>query len=140
MLDVARGPGPLRNLVAWLWGMPRQGSNVPVLLEVIVDGDKERWLRHFPDHCLKSIQWASGGLLIEAFGAGSFSSALVIDGPCLTYEFRRAWLAGIPVPGWFSPRVDGRVYAGETGWRVVVYFFVPLLGEIIHYRGWVEPE
>jgi Domain of unknown function (DUF4166) len=139
-LDVERGSGRLRNLVASLWRLPRPGSNVPVRLEVIVDGEKEHWIRHFPDHCLKSIQWGRGGLLIEAFGAGSFSSDLVIDGPSLRYEFRQAWLAGIPVPGWLAPRVDGRVEAGEQGWRVVVHFSIPLLGEIVHYQGWVEPE
>jgi Domain of unknown function (DUF4166) len=139
-LDVERGPGRIRNVVAALWRLPRSGSNVPVFLEVLVDGEKERWLRHFPDHCLKSTQWTREGLLIEAFGAGSFSCALVIDGLCLRYEFRRAWLLGIPIPGWLTPRVDGRVRAGDTGWRVVVRFRVPLLGEIVHYEGWVEPE
>lgn len=139
-LAVERGCGRLRNVVASLWRLPRSGSEVPVYLEVLVDGEKERWLRHFPDHCLRSTQWTRDGLVIESFGAGSFSSELVIDGSCLRYEFRRAWLAGIPIPGWLAPRVDGRVHAGVTNWRVVVRFHVPLLGEIVHYEGWVEPE
>jgi hypothetical protein len=139
-LEVERGSGWLRNVVASIWGLPRQGMSVPVRLEVVVDGEKERWSRYFPDHCLRSIQWDRGGLLVEAFGAGSFSCDLVIDGPCLRYEFRRAWLAGVLLPGWMAPRVDGRVFAGLTGWRVTVHFFVPFLGEIVHYEGWVEPE
>ena len=58
----------------------------------------------------------------------------------MRYEFRRAWFAGIPLPVWLSPYVDGYVDAGETGWRVVVHIFAPFLGEIVHYEGWVEPE
>jgi hypothetical protein len=139
-LHVERGKGFLRNVAASLLGMPPAGPAVPVRLEIVVDGDREHWRRHFPGRCSSSTQWARGELLMEAFGAGSFSCVLVIDGTCLRYEFQRAWFAGVAIPSGFSPRVDGRVFAGENGWRVEVHVYAPLLGEVFHYEGWVEPE
>jgi Domain of unknown function (DUF4166) len=138
--QVERGAGRFRNAVASLLGMPRAGRDVPVRLEVRVDGDRERWVRHFPGRTVVTTQWAEGGLLIEAFGLTSFSSAVVVDRSSLCYEFRRAWFAGVALPAWLSPYVDGRVQAGDGGWNVVVHVFAPFLGEIVHYEGWVEPE
>ena len=87
-----------------------------------------------------SKQWENDHLLIEQYGMNWFSSSLSIKGADVIYEFQRAWLAGIPLPSWLSPRVDGLVTGEETGWRVVVRVFAPFLGEIVHYEGWVEPE
>jgi Domain of unknown function (DUF4166) len=130
----------VRNIVAGLLRMPKAAENVPIRLDVVVSDDRERWLRNFSGRWLASVQWADGNLLMERFGLSSFSSALVVQGSRMRYEFRRAWFAGIPLPVWLSPYVDGYVDAGETGWRVAVHIFAPFLGEIVHYEGWVEPE
>ncbi len=137
---VERGAGPVRNGLAALWRMPPAGDDVPVRLEVVVDGQREHWRRHFREHCLASIQWAEGDLLMESFGAGSFVSAVVIDGSCLRYDVRRTWLAGLAIPRWLAPEIDGSVHAGESGWRVVTQFSLPVLGKIVHYEGNVELE
>jgi hypothetical protein len=138
--QVERGVGLIRNAVAALLGMPRAGRDVPVRLEVQIAGDRERWIRHFPGRSWASTQWADGSLLLEAFGLISFSSALVVDGPTLRYEFRRAWFAGMPLPDWLSPYVDGRVKAGDTGWEVAVHVYAPFISAIFHYEGPVSPE
>ena len=137
---VVRGHGMVRNIIAGLQRLPRAGENVPIRLEVKVNGDREQWLRHFPGRCTRTVQWADGNLLMERFGLISFSSAPVVQGSRVHYEFRRAWFAGIPLPVWLSPYIDGYVDAGDTGWRVAVHIFAPFLGEIVHYEGWVEPE
>ena len=137
---VVRGNGIVRKTLAALLRMPRAGEHLPVCLEVVVKGDRELWLRHFPGRCMRTAQWADGDILMEGFGPGRFSSALVVEGSRLRYEFRRAWIAGIRLPRWFSPHVDSYVDAGDTGWRVVVDIFAPFLGKIVHYEGWVEPE
>ncbi len=137
---VERGAGLLRNALASLSGLPKAGTNVPVCLQIVVKGNRERWIRRFPGRTLVSTQWADGELLMEAFGLTKFSSAVVVDGSRVRYEFRRAWFAGVPLPSWLSFYVDGCVHAGDAGWRVVVHVFAPFLGEIVHYEGWVEPE
>ncbi len=102
---VVRGRGLLRNAVASLLGFPRAGANLAVVLEVVLEGDRERWCRRFPARTVVSTQWERDQLLIERFGLNSFSSSLKVDGADLVYEFRQAWLAGVPMPAWLSPRV-----------------------------------
>jgi hypothetical protein len=140
ILQVERGDGLFCNTFASHLGLPRAGNDVPVRLEVRVEGDRERWIRRFPDRNLVSTQWAAGALLMESVGLTSFASALVIDRSTLHYEFRRAWFAGIPLPTGLSPSVNGRVEANDTGWRVVVDVFAPFLGHIVKYHGRIEPE
>src|SRR5215831_8185666 len=65
---VTRGKGFFANLLAALGGLPRAGEAVPVRLRVGIEGDRERWVREFPGCRLETVQWASGGLLIEAAG------------------------------------------------------------------------
>jgi hypothetical protein len=140
VFQVERGRGWLRNAVASLLGFPRAGVNLLVTLEVVVETDREQWRRRFPDETVVSTQWERNQLLIEKFGVGSFSCCLKIAEADLVYEFRQAWLAGVPFPSWFSPRVNGHVTGEENGWRVVVRVIAPILGEILHYEGRVEPE
>jgi Domain of unknown function (DUF4166) len=137
---VERGRGRMRNLLASLSGFPPAGEDVPVGLEVMVKGDRERWSRKFPGNTFTTWQWADGELLMERVGSIVFSSSLEIDGPFLRYPFRRAWLLGIPLPRKLSPHVVGWVRAGDDGWQVEVRISVPFFGELVHYEGWVEPE
>ena len=102
VFQVKRGRGWLRNTVASLLGFPRAGTDVPVVLDVVVAGDRERWCRDFAGKKLVSTQWEHGELLIEKFGVGSFSSRVRLDGADLVYEFCRAWLAGVPLPSWLA--------------------------------------
>jgi uncharacterized protein DUF4166 len=138
--QVERGRGFLRNAIASLLGLPRAGVGVPVLLEVSVEGDRERWCRQFPGKIVVSVQWEHDQLLIEKFGVNSFSCILKVNGDELLYEFQQAWLAGIPLPSWLSPRVEGVVKCEEDGWRIVTGVFAPVLGKIVHYEGRVRPE
>jgi hypothetical protein len=139
-LRVDRRAGRLRNAVAALLGLPKAGLEVPVHLQVVVEGERERWIRDFHGHRVETFEWAWGDLLVESLGWTSFASALVLDGSRLRYVFRRAWFAGIPIPRWLSPSVESHVDAGEAGWRVVVGISVPVLGELVRYEGWIEPE
>ena len=139
-LKVERAAGRLRNALASLLGLPKAGMGVPIRLEVEVEGDRERWVRHLQGRRLETVQWARGDLLMESFGPTAFSSELVVEGACLCYKFRRAWVVGILLPRRLAPVVDGRVDAGEGGWRVAVRVVAPFLGELVRYEGWVEPE
>jgi hypothetical protein len=137
---IEQGPGWLRNGLASLVGLPRAGSDVPVRFRVVVEGDRERWIRDFDGHRVETVQWARGDTLMERAGYVRFACALVLDGSRLLYEFRGAWFAGIPIPHWLSPGVESYVDADDAGWRVVVRVLAPILGELVGYEGWVQPE
>jgi Domain of unknown function (DUF4166) len=139
-LRVERATGWLRNALATLLGFPAAGNEVPVHLQVEVKGDRERWVREFGGHKLVTVQWAWDGYLMERAGPTTFSCTLTADGSCMRYEFQRAWILGVPLPRWLSPSVVSWVEAGENRWRIVVRISAPILGELVSYEGWVEPE
>ena len=137
---VERNRGRLRDRLATLLEMPDPGSAVPITLEVVVEGDRERWIRGFGVRRMETVQWGRAGLLMEAYGRTTFSSELVVDGPWLRYEFRRAWYSGISLPRRLAPHVEGTVCAGLDGWRVDVRVAAPFVGWLVHYEGWIAPE
>ena len=139
-LQIQRASGLLRNALASILGLPRTGMDVPVRLVVRIDGDRERWERYLQGRCLVTVQWASGDLVLESLGPFTYSSELVVQGSCLRNEFRRAWVMGLPLPRWLAPLIEGAVEAGDDGWHLAVRIGAPILGELVRYEGWVEPE
>ncbi|MDB5350814.1 MAG: hypothetical protein JWN86_2061 [Planctomycetota bacterium] len=139
-LEIERATCRPGNALAGLLGLPRTGEDVAVVLEVKVQGDKERWVRHMQGRTLETVQWMKGEWLMEALGPWAFASRMVVDGSEMRYEFQRAWFLGIPVPRWIAPFVDGGVDAGEGGWRVTVRIVAPIFGELVRYEGWIVPE
>jgi hypothetical protein len=87
-----------------------------------------------------TTQWAHHGFLMEAYGPTCFASALVLEGATLRYEFRRAWLGGVPLPRWLSPKIEGAVHGAAGGWQLEVHVAGPIVGMLVHYHGWIEPE
>jgi hypothetical protein len=77
---------------------------------------------------------------MEAAGLVSFASVLVLEGSSLNYVFQRAWFLRVAIPRWLAPEVIGKAAAGERGWHVDVRIKAPLLGELVHYEGWMEPR
>jgi hypothetical protein len=138
--DVERNRGRIANILASLLKLPKAGRSVPISLEVITEGDRERWIRSFAGQIVETVQWASNNYLMESFGHTSFSSKLVVDGSRLCYQFHCAWYRGIRLPLFLSPCIKGVVEAGETGWIVDVRIAAPVLGWLVHYRGWIEPD
>lgn len=137
---VERGSGWLRNAFATIMGFPAAGVDVPVRLNVVLEGDRERWIRELGGRRLVSTQWARGNLLMERVGPASFSCSVMFDGSRLHYQFLRAWWLGIPLPRRLSPFVESYVEPGDRGWWVLVRIFAPFLGKIVSYEGWIEPE
>lgn len=139
-LRVARGEGRLRNLVAWLLGVPAAGE-CNVRLEVSPHGDGQRWARCFGEHVLETTQGDYRGLLVESSGPGSFGFELAVHDGALFFHRRRAWAFGLPIPHWLAPDIEAKnMPNASSGWRVSVRFSVPLLGPIAEYEGKVTAE
>lgn len=138
-LTVTRASGRLRNFAAWALGIPPAGEYV-LRLEVVPHCNGQRWLRHFGKYLLATTQTAWRDLLIERKGLASLGFELVIDDQVLSFKPRRAWLLGVRVPLWMSPRIEAENWPNDAnGWRVRVIFRVPLLGQIAEYAGAVAP-
>ena len=137
--EVSRGSNPLARIVAWLGGFPRAGEHD---LHVAFEERRgiERWTRDFSGRCFSSrlSQWR--GLLVERFGLLSFGFDLPSDEKGLEMVMRRWWLGPLPMPMALAPRAPAREWEDEQGrFRFDVRIALPMIGPVVHYRGWLVP-
>ena len=112
-LTVTRAAGWLRNFAAWALGIPPAGD-YDLLLEVIPHGVGQRWVRHFDNYTLTTVQTEWRGLLIERKGLASLGFELIIRGETLLFKPRRAWVLVVPAPLWLSPCIEAENWANEA--------------------------
>ena len=137
---VVHHPGWFRRMLLFVLRFPIKGEAVEVRLEVSPSDAGERWVRAFPGRPLVTRQTAEGGLLMERGGPLCFGLAVeVVDGG-LTFRTRRTWMLGVPLPGWFAPRVDVDVVPSAEAWNVAVRLTLPLVGRLLDYEGEVVPQ
>jgi hypothetical protein len=142
--SVVRGKGLLSRLVAALMGLPSEGTDVPLTVRFTQSRGRERWTRRFGDKEFHSEMSAGSGreegLLIERFGPCSVGLALVWETPRLKFIVRRCRLGPISLPRWLSPTSDTYETAEEGRFHFDVTIAHPLLGLLVRYRGWLEPN
>ncbi len=139
---VERGTNPLANLIGAIIGFPRAGTRVPLQVRFAVEGNEEVWTRTFAGKSFSSRQFEGGGryahLLCERFGPLNFPMALeLVDGKLNLVL--RGWTAfGIPMPAFLGPRVVAFENVDDEGrFRFHSDISLPLIGRIVHYRGWL---
>jgi hypothetical protein len=142
--EVARGRGWPAQLVASVIGFPPPSADVPVTVTLTRSGDREVWQRDFDGHRFASVQYLgrgeNEGLLIERFGAVAFATAVVVDdGGALRLVMRGGTILGIPMPRWALPKVEAGEHDADGRFNFYVDIGLPLIGRIVHYRGWLKP-
>ncbi len=136
--EVRRGGGVIGRLIGAIVGFPPAGS-YPVHVEFLQRGDRERWIRHFGPHRFWSWFSIKDGLLYERFGLLRFGFALPCDESSLRMRLMRWSAAGVPLPLFLAPRVDAREWQEGDRFRFDDRITMPLIGELIHYSGWLRP-
>ena len=139
-LEVTHGPGFLRNAVARALRMPAAALRAPGRLVVTVDGDREAWVRTFPDMTRRTTQWIEAGRLVEEAGPMQFLFAVDADERGMRFSQTGCRIFGRPLPRALAPRVETMVRGDDRGWNVLVSIAMPLLGRIATYGGPVSPQ
>lgn len=137
---IERGPGLIVRLMCAVARFPRPGTDVSMTLSVTVDRDCERWLREFDGRGLRSIQWAEGDLLVEQAGPLRFAFRLSADESGMYFNFQRASLWRIPLPGFLSPGLTAVAVAEDAGWRADIRLSLPWGAPVLRYNGLVIPD
>ena len=142
---VRRGGSPLAALVAAMFSFPKAGQDVPVTVTFHTAANgTEIWARIFAGRPLRSTQEAGKGrfrhLITERFGPFAFGLALVIRSDHLHIIPRRWSFLGLPLPLALMPA--GNSYETEIAgkFRFHVEISLPLIGPVVTYEGWLEPE
>jgi NAD(P)-dependent dehydrogenase (short-subunit alcohol dehydrogenase family) len=137
MAEVIRGAGLVARLLCRIMGFPATAAEVPVSVWMREDGGVETWRRDFGGAAFSSRLAQRGGLLTERFGPIRFGFALRREPDGLTMHFVRWWLGPLPMPRLLMPRGIAREYEAGGRFHFDVPIALPLIGPIIHYRGWL---
>ncbi len=132
---VERPAGRLPRVLGDLLGFPPAGEEVAVVLQVEIEGKRERWMRSFGGHRLVTVQEAEEQRLVERFGAVSLVYRLGVEEGALVYDLVGMRLFGVPIPRLLSPLDRTAERSTQDGWEVTVRISIPVLGELLRYGG-----
>lgn len=143
--EILRGKNFLAQLVAATFRFPKNGSEVPTRVTITKDKNgTENWLREFGDRSfisrLRAGSRRTENLICESFGPTTFALAMVTKNDRLYYVPRNWRVFGVPMPKFLIP--NGTTFEEEVNGRFTfdVEIAAPLIGRIVHYRGWLEAE
>jgi hypothetical protein len=141
--DVKRGRGLLARLICAVVGFPARGTQVPVTVTMIRNGDGEVWERRFGNAKFQSLQFLGTGddegLLVERFGPMSFAMAEVVENGSLRLVQRSWRFLGLRMPRFLRPTGTAREHDADGRFNFEVEIRLPLVGLVVAYRGWLAP-
>ena len=141
---VTRGTGFVARIVARSFGFPQAAEDVDVTVSFERSGTTERWTRTFGTQEFTSRQFEGTGrferLLCEKFGPLTFGLALVVDSNRLIFVVRRWSLFGIPMPRFLVPKGKACEFEQSGTFHFDVEIQAPLIGMIVRYVGYLEPQ
>ncbi len=126
-------------------GLPRPGQDVPVSVTFIPNGTgRETWHRRFASRRYVSVMAAGvgrdEGLLIEHLGPFDLLFQLTPQQDGLAWSLSGWRLLGLPLPSWSKPSIECLESGDDRRFIFDIDVAFPLVGHIIHYRGWLESE
>ena len=139
---VSRGAGGLARLIAWAFGFPPAGSDVPVTVTMQRDGAAEVWIRDFAGRRFRSrcLPGTAPGRIRERFGPFTFDLDLVVRDGGLDLLLRGGRLFGVALARLALPGSVAREFADDGRFCFAILLSTPFGGQIVHYRGWLKLE
>jgi NAD(P)-dependent dehydrogenase (short-subunit alcohol dehydrogenase family) len=138
--EVISGKGLPARLLCRIIGFPAAAASVPVSVWMREQDGVETWRRDFGGAAFSSRLAHRGALLTERFGPIRFGFTLRREADGLTMHFARWWLGPLPMPRLLMPRGTAREYEAGGRFHFDVPIALPLIGPVIHYRGWLAPR
>lgn len=135
---VTRGRNPIARAIAAIFGFPPEGEH-ELHVAFAESGGVETWIRDFSGHRFSSQLSQQARQLVERFGPLRFGFNLVADDKGLAMQLKRWWLGPIPLPLTLAPRSLAREWEEDGRFHFDVPIALPLIGLVVHYRGWLEP-
>lgn len=135
--EVTGAANALGRLVARVMGFPAPGRHRLHVGFAEFEG-VERWTRDFGGQSFSSELSADDGCLVERFGPLRFRFDLPADDAGLTMIIR-GWSAfHIPLPLFLAPGSKAREWEEDGRFQFDVPIALPLLGQVVRYRGWLK--
>jgi hypothetical protein len=143
--DVRAATSMTARAICRFAGLPRAGRDIPVSVQFAPNGNGgEQWDRHFADRrYASSIAVGEGrdqGYLIEHFGLLRLQFILTVRPDGLSWSLAGWRLGALPLPRWSAPRIECLESADGERFTFDIDVTFPLVGWLIHYRGWLLPQ
>ena len=138
-VEVVRGGNALARLFAWATRLPPAGQG-EVEVEIDASGEEERWTRHIGGHAMPSRLWERNGLLCEQLGLARFGFRLTVEQGGIVWRVERVTALGLPLPARWFGSVQARESELEGRYRFDVAASMPVVGLLVHYRGWLQVD
>ena len=131
---------PFARLLRGMLGLPGPGSDQAIALSIRREGAREIWTRGFANGRMRSTlqRSADGTLLHERLGPVSLYFELHRAGDAIDWRLRRGRWLGLPLPRTWFGSVLSRSLAEAGRYVFEIDTRLPLLGQLIAYRGWLE--
>ena len=135
--QLERGGGALSRIVAAATHLPPAGDG-PLCVEIDASPDSERWTRFIGGRAMPSRLWRESDVLCERLGLATFGFRLeVVDG-AIVWRVARVRVFGLSLPAHWFTGVGARESAEGERYRFDVWAALPLIGLLVHYRGWLD--
>jgi NAD(P)-dependent dehydrogenase (short-subunit alcohol dehydrogenase family) len=135
---VSRGRHPIARLVAKIMRFPPAGEH-GLHVHFSENAGVERWTRDFGGSRFSSSLSANGSELVERFGPLRFTFSLSAEDGGLMMAMTKWSLGPIPLPKWLAPHSPAREWEADGLFHFDVPINLPLVGRVVHYRGWLDP-
>ena len=125
------------HAIARLAGFPPAGR-YPLHVAFEADGGDEVWTRSFGTRRFGSRLSEENGKLVERFGPLRFAFDLPSEATGLTMVMTGWRIGRLPLPIALAPRSLAREWEEGGRFHFDVPIALPLVGRLVHYRGWLE--
>jgi NAD(P)-dependent dehydrogenase (short-subunit alcohol dehydrogenase family) len=140
--DISKPDSVLGQLISALFRFPKPGKAVPVSVLVERDETGERWVRRYPGRTMASRMSnddPDGQTLEETFGPLSFRMKITGHKDGLDMKMQGARIGRLPLPRFLVPMVAATERVDVAGRHLFdVSIDLPVIGQIVHYRGWLS--
>jgi hypothetical protein len=137
-VTVERGTSFIAKILGMLTSLPPALENAPIQVRIEVKGDKERWIRIYPDkHQMISTLSRDGNRLVEQLGPASFTFRLVARDAGIDWRLEHVSMIGIPLPAsWFQ--IFARVDVQNGRYHFLIDSTLRGIGRIVCYEGLLD--
>lgn len=131
---------PFARLLRRVLGLPEPGADQAIALRIERVEGRETWTRSFANGRMRSTleRAADGTHLRERLGPVSLYFALRREGDAIDWQLRQGQLLGLPLPRAMFGSVFSRSLAEDGRYVFHIDTRLPLLGQLIAYRGWLD--
>jgi Domain of unknown function (DUF4166) len=132
------------QLIAKLFGFPKSDPDAPLQVVITRCQNGENWERHYPNrtmHSVISLVDETKNLIEERFGPFRFQMKLLSDDKGLDMKMQSGRFFGVQIPKFLLPTIFATERVNPDGKHLFdVHISHALLGRLVHYKGWLEPD